>query len=224
MSSGLILFPQQCLELLDPIHNDWGGHIFDGCRDLLTPRSLAALEKNGGVRACAFAIRTAIRIIVSGRGSPRTSVWRVDRRGMAVQAPGRMRKQNRSAENRLNFRLAFFVLHVPQFERAAVGGQPILVEIGDKNQAIIELRVRMPVKIDVHREFPARGNMMQAASAQPRVCDEPLDTGNFRQKIDEYGRMDRVEIEFGGMTEAGKWLRREFLFIHSVENAKIIVF
>ncbi len=90
-----------------------------------------------------------------------------------------MSEQDRPAENRVNFNLAFFFIRIPQFKCAAVGGQPILVEIGNKDEAVIELREVMLVKIDVHGEFAARWDLMQAATAAARIRNEPFDARNF---------------------------------------------
>ena len=72
-----------------------------------------------------------------------------------------------TAENRKDFRFALLFLDVPQFERATVGRQPILVEVSDKDQTVLKFRHRMLVKICVHGKFAAGRDRMKAAAVSP---------------------------------------------------------
>ncbi|HUB63823.1 MAG TPA: hypothetical protein VL996_05165 [Methylocella sp.] len=82
----------------------------------------------------------------------------------------------------------------------------------------------MLVKINMHREFAAGRDLMQAAVAEPWVDNKPLDAGDLFHEIDETSGMDRLKIKLGRMTETGKRARSQFLFVHRIVRAEIILF
>jgi hypothetical protein len=61
------------------------------------------------------------------------------------------------------------------------------------------------VEIDVHGEFAAGRDVVQAAGVEFRIGDEAFDACYALQKIDEAAGMDGAVIEIAGVAEPGLW-------------------